>query len=362
MICRRVIFILLGMVSVGASVSGQEERFREDSIPADAPSGRYMPPPSHAPGVYRLGIQARNTNTGVEIAAVSPGSVAQRSGLEVGDTVINVAGYQVGMVGGRLYDIGDELARRVQGDGRVELLVRNRRDGRLVNVPVQFLAAEVAAISGRLIAQGPVRYSPSATISIRLLDVTQPQWQGVVVHQMDLPNPGQLPRPYRLELPPLNPNHRYALDAYLEERGQILLQTPQAIPVAGNVQNASIDLVMTGRPNPGPGIPGGLQPRDQIQQWILGYLRRAPRPLEVEGWLADLQRGKSLTSVQAGILSSSELFERNRRSRDLYCADVYQLLYGQPPTLQQMNDLKLRYDRSLGVRLRFVEDLLKQPR
>jgi hypothetical protein len=84
--------------------------------------------------------------------------------------------------------------------------------------------------------------------------------------------------------------------------------------------------------------------------------------LEIEGWLADLQRGKSLTSVQAGILSSSELFERNRRSRDLYCADVHQLLYGQPPTLQQMNDLKLRYDRSLGVRLRFVEDLLKQPR
>ncbi|MFN9550319.1 MAG: hypothetical protein ACK56Q_08590, partial [Pirellulaceae bacterium] len=76
MICRRVIFGVLGMVSVSVNLSGQEERFREDSIPADAPSGRYMPPPSHAPGVYRLGIQARNTNTGVEIAAVSPGSVA----------------------------------------------------------------------------------------------------------------------------------------------------------------------------------------------------------------------------------------------------------------------------------------------
>jgi hypothetical protein len=66
--------------------------------------------------------------------------------------------------------------------------------------------------------------------------------------------------------------------------------------------------------------------------------------------------------VQAGILSSSELFERAGRSRDVYVAEVFRLLFGGPPTAAQMADLRSRYDRAFGVRLRFVEDLLRQPR
>jgi len=66
--------------------------------------------------------------------------------------------------------------------------------------------------------------------------------------------------------------------------------------------------------------------------------------------------------VQAGILSSSEIFERQGRSRDLYVAEVHRLLFGVPPTPAQMADLRVRYDSAFGVRLRFVEGLLMQPR
>jgi hypothetical protein len=103
-------------------------------------------------------------------------------------------------------------------------------------------------------------------------------------------------------------------------------------------------------------------PSAQIQQWIQTYLGRPPRPYETEVWLADLQQGKSLADVQAGILSSSEYFERQRSNRDLYVADVFRQLYGVPPTPAQLADLQARYDRAQGVRLPFVQQLQQQPR
>ena len=66
--------------------------------------------------------------------------------------------------------------------------------------------------------------------------------------------------------------------------------------------------------------------------------------------------------MQAGILSSSELFERCGRSRDIYVSEVYRLLFGVPPGPAELANLQARYDQSLGVRLRFVESLLQQPR
>ena len=91
-------------------------------------------------------------------------------------------------------------------------------------------------------------------------------------------------------------------------------------------------------------------------------LGRPPRNFESEVWLAELMRGRTLSNVQAGILSSSELFERCGRSRDVYVAEVFRLLYGRPPNGAELTNLQTRYDQSLGVRLRFVEGLLQQPR
>ena len=59
------------------------------------------------------------------------------AGLETGDTIVTVDGYQIGFVNNQLYSLGDELQRRADRYGRVTLLVQNRRNGRLVNVDVQ---------------------------------------------------------------------------------------------------------------------------------------------------------------------------------------------------------------------------------
>ena len=86
---------------------------------------------------WRLGVYAYNTPTGVVITRVAPGSPAWRVGLEPGDRIVTVSGYQVGFVGERVYYLGEELQLRAEPRGRVLLLVQNVRGNGLLNVPVQ---------------------------------------------------------------------------------------------------------------------------------------------------------------------------------------------------------------------------------
>ena len=344
-----------------AAAAAQDSRTR-DEVPAAAGGARYLPPAPTQPGRYTLGVGVRNTATGVEIASVNAGGAGQRSGLEVGDVIVTVDGFQVGYVGDRLYDLGDEIARRVDSAGRVSLLVRNRRTGGLVQVPLQFDAAASRAVTGRIFVQPPIAVSPTAVVTVRVLDVTQPQWHDVAVVQ------GQsavnaVPFPYRIDLPLLPPHHRYAIDARIEDRGRLLARTPAPMMLAAVDRDQQADLTLASAAvTPVVGGTPGVAPRDQVERWINVYLGRPSRPFETDIWLASLQRGRSLTDVQVGILSSSELFERQGRSRDLYVAEVFRLLYGTPPNPSQLADLRARYDRSFAVRQRFVEDLLKQPR
>jgi len=314
--------------------------------------------PVSRPAALPLGIMARNTATGVEVVSVNPGSVAQASGLQAGDTIINVGGYQVGMVGDRVYDVGDEVAKHVNAAGQVPLLVRNGRTGALTTIPAQFGTAS-RAINGVLNAPQGLQVPPTSVITVRLLDVTEPQWRDVALTQGQLPVARGFPVSYRLDPPAATPQHRYAVDARVEDAGHVLLQTNSPITLASLDREQRVDLTLTGQAAP---APTAVVPSAQIQQWIQTYLGRQPRPYETEVWLADLQQGKSLADVQAGILSSSEYFERQRSNRDLYVADVFRQLYGVPPTPVQMADLQARYDRAQGVRLPFVQQLQQQPR
>jgi len=353
----------------GPAVLAQDARNRDVAQPFglgfDNSAAKFATPaaaPAAAPPARPLGVMARNTTAGVEIVSVSPGSVAQSSGLDVGDTIVTVAGYQVGLVGDRLYDLGDEVSRRISPAGQVPMLVHVKRTSELAIKPVQFDVA-TRSVSGVLTAEGNATVPRTSLITVRLLDVTEPQWRDVALTQGQLPVTGGFPVSYRLDPPPLTPQHRYAIDARVEDGSRLLLQTPAPIAIAWPDRDQRIDLVLSSRGvQPTTTTAAGLAPAAQIQQWIQQYLGRPARPYETEVWLADLQQGKSLANVQAGILSSSEFFERQRSSRDLYVAEVFRQLYGVPPSPAQLADLQARYDRVQGVRLQFVEQLQQQPR
>jgi uncharacterized lipoprotein YbaY len=343
------VFLVMGPRMVAAQTA--DVRVREPAVAVSSAGAA-------APAAYPLGIMARNTATGVEVVSVNQGSVAQAAGVQSGDTIVTVAGYQVGLVGDRLYDVGDEVSRRVGPGGQVPLLIRNGRTGTLLLTPAQFGTAS-RAISGVLNAPQGLQVPSTAVITVRLLDITEPQWRDVALTQGQLPVARGFPVSYRLDPPVPTPQHRYAVDARVEDAGRVLLQTVSPVAIASLDREQRVDLTVAGQAVP---AAPAVAPSAQIQQWIQAYLGRPPRPYETEVWLADLQQGKTLTDVQAGILSSSEYFERQRSNRDLYVADVFRQLYGVPPTPAQLADLQARYDRAQGVRLPFVQQLQQQPR
>ncbi len=390
MISNRALGVLAAaMLAIlsGVLADADEPRTRDDSA-SGAPGAQmsYLRPAPARPGAYRLGINVQNSPVGVQVIEVGSGTLAKSAGLEVGDTIVAVGGYQVGYVGERLFDLGDELARRVDVSESVTLLVRHGRTGDLANVPVQFASA-TRSVAGRLFFDGKARLPASGVLVVRVVDVTHPEWENVSVVQAQFPA-GEFPVSYQLVLPTLAPGHRYAVDARGEHGGRIVLQTSQPTPLAAVDRDQQVDLVLTtaaatgvssstglapvARPTGPPAASGlvpvtatprsTLQPRDQIDQWIRAYLGRPPRNFETDVWVAELMRGRSLSSVQAGILSSTELFERVSRSPDLYVAEVYRLLTGSQPTPSQFADLRKRFDQALGVRLQFVEGLIPPSR
>jgi hypothetical protein len=86
---------------------------------------------------WRLGIYAYNSDTGVVITRVLPDSAAGREGLEPGDRIVTVDGFQIGWVEDRLYPLGAELQRQAGRRGEVNLLVQNVRDDSLLNLYIQ---------------------------------------------------------------------------------------------------------------------------------------------------------------------------------------------------------------------------------
>jgi len=94
---------------------------------------RIAPPPRD----YVLGVYAYNTDEGVIVTGVVPGSPAARSGFERGDRIVSVDGFQVGYVKGTLYPLGREIRLRSDRRGQVTLLVQNVRNQSLLNLDVR---------------------------------------------------------------------------------------------------------------------------------------------------------------------------------------------------------------------------------
>ncbi|GAA4466617.1 PDZ domain-containing protein [Novipirellula rosea] len=86
---------------------------------------------------WKLGVYARNTDTGVVVTRTIPNTAAHRVGLERGDRIVAVSGFQVGWIQDRLYPLGAELNRQAGRRGHVTLLVQNVRTDQLINLEVQ---------------------------------------------------------------------------------------------------------------------------------------------------------------------------------------------------------------------------------
>src|SRR5262245_48933433 len=303
--CRHILLLLTStaVLLAGAPAVGQD--FCERDNPSVG-ANRILPQPDYPANKWRLGVQVRNLETGVLITAVADGSPAAAAGLQVGDTVVNVAGYQVGYVNGRLYDIADELARRVDAQGRVTLLIFSR-DSRLASLVVGFGGGQLpqvgARIDGTVTIDGSIKVDRNATMAVRLLDVTHPHWSNVVVAREAGPMLGRQSTGFRMLLGPdqVLPGHRYALDAQLYQPNGHYVSARQLVP----------DLVPGARLRYGLLVNGNL-PLVDPTNWYRQHLNRAPTALELAAWREHLERGHTPEEIEAQILGSRESFDRHK--------------------------------------------------
>ncbi|MCO8125036.1 PDZ domain-containing protein [Stieleria sp. TO1_6] len=88
-------------------------------------------------GGWYLGVYGSYTSTGLYLTEVYRGTAAARAGLEVGDRIISVNGRQISL----LYPLN--LALQSTINGRVILLVQDRRTQRLINLPVRLTRSRI---------------------------------------------------------------------------------------------------------------------------------------------------------------------------------------------------------------------------
>ncbi|BBO31834.1 YbaY family lipoprotein [Lacipirellula parvula] len=332
------------------------------AAPSLLPSTAAIPSWNAQPNSWRLGVAIQNVDTGVVLTDVEAGMPAQQAGLENGDIIVNVDGFQVGYVEGALFDLGDEIRRRVDQNGKVDFLVFDNRNRRLQNLPVTLAQQNAASVRGEITCKERVTLTQQAVLTVRLRDVTYPNWQNVEVGKQVITNPKHPPIPFAIAVDrtQIYPDHKYAVDAYLVDNGKILLQSSAAIPVnlLSNTAPIQINLVKVGANVP-PSNTYAVGQLDQINQWYKQYLRRDALPTELNAWQNYLQAGKSPQDIQAYILGSPEYFDRMGNQRDPYLAALYQTLLGRQPTAAEMQQFVSQYQQYGGARTDFVRDVMR---
>lgn len=358
--------ILVGFLAIQCSAQGlTRDRLADPQQPAV--NARVVPSPSFAPSwnpepsQWRLGIAIQNLDTGVLVTEVDRNLPADRAGIEVNDIIVNVGGYQVGYVGKQLFDLGDEIRKRVDANGRVEFLVLDKRQTRLVNVPVELQQQNSRSIAGQATYRERIALSPQATLTVRLRDVTYPQWQNVVVAQQTVRADGQPPIKFAIDIDPqaVYPDHRYALDAWIADQNRLMFQSQSSVPVSpsGNVRPVELPLARVGATPPSnPYLAGQM---DQLNQWYRTYLKRDPTSQELAAWQTQLEQGRSPQEVLSYILGSSEYYDRLGNQRDTYLKELYRNLTGKEPTAADLAKLQQQLQVNQGSRTQVVREMLR---
>ena len=301
---------------------------------------------------WRLGIYPENTDTGVLINEVVRGSAAERAGLEVGDRIVSVRGYQVGYVDGTLYDCGQEFERSADERGWVRILVQNNRDGRLLNLPLQ-LDPRNQAITGSVTYRDRSALPSDALMTVELREVMSQGRPPITVARQTYNVNRQVPIPFNLEYDPTQVDGRrhYVLHANIHGGGRQLFISRQDMPVTINNLPSNLQLTLD-RPSTygGGNSPTNFNdPLQQISRWFRDYLGREPRPQELYVWEAHLARGGTLSEAQLQILSTPEFYYQSNADDTEYVRRMFQLVANRQPSPQEISQWlqRLQYHNRL---------------
>ncbi len=147
-----------------------------------------------------------------------PRSAAARAGLERGDVILTVNGYQVGRVGDRDFALDAELDLRADRSGNVRLLVEDRRNSRLTNVDVRLdredgSTARPAVINGTVTWRERIALPSDARLVVRIVRHGFLSEENIA--EQTFSNPGNSPISFSMRYPreKLDPKRSYVVEA-----------------------------------------------------------------------------------------------------------------------------------------------------
>ncbi|TWU34483.1 YbaY family lipoprotein [Novipirellula artificiosorum] len=303
---------------------------------------------------WLLGVTGKNTEVGVAIDSVAPGSAAARMGLVPGDLVVCVNGDQVGLVGSKIFDIAEELNHHADVSGRVRLLVQYRRSGQLRTIPVQ-LDDHQGGLSGSLIVQnGSV--PANSIITVQLENETRPYFairNGQQTFRAPSISQGAIPFTINFDPSYITATDRYRLRAFISYNGKTIYETPQPTYVLtqGNPNTAQLLLApksfaFAGQPNGGV-VAAGYASYDNITTQVTAayqrYLSRNPTPMELAAWHSVPDPEYRMSRLPNELMATQEYFDRCGNNNNAWLERVFTEVIGYVPSAYERQQWMQRF-------------------
>ncbi len=199
---------------------------------------------------WQLGVTGKDTDAGVVVERVIANSAASRAGFERDDVIVTVNGYQVGVVDGVLFDLGDELQQQADDNGVVTMLIQNRRDRRLENVRVQLDRAGGFNGPNRTIVTGTVSYRerialpPRCVLSVELVELDR---RGQRIRTVDsrrvaVGSQNTIAFELNYDARDIIPNRRYAVEARIRDDARTIMQNRSTYYVLTDNAPSHVDI------------------------------------------------------------------------------------------------------------------------
>lgn len=312
---------------------------------------------------WHLGVRGDNSEVGVRVREVSPGSAAARARIEPGDIIISVAGYQVGLVDGRLYDLAEEINRRADPQGVTTLLVQDHRNYGLASVRVQ-LDDSRQALKGRLVIR-PSRPLPSdALVSVQIENVTRPYYQVRHGQSTFRPNAsGDIPFEIAYDPTYIYPEDSYQVRAVITSGGRTIYDTPQPqrVITRGNPSQVQLQLVSV---RGGGTITAGYPNYNEIDNRLIlmfrQYLRREPTALELAVLRTTPGIAERIDSIPLELMAAQEYFDAAGNNNTVWLEKVFEEIVRKRPSQRELQQwmqrfAELRYSRTELLRQLYAQ-------
>jgi uncharacterized lipoprotein YbaY len=310
---------------------------------------------------WRLGVTGDNLSTGVLVRQVSSGSSAARARIEPGDLIVNVGGFQVGMVDGRLYDLAEEINRRADTSGLVTLIVQDHNTGQLASVPIQ-LDNHDSRLTGGLTYRERSPLPIDAIVTVQIENVTRPYYAVRNGTTQFRPVPGaNIPFEIAYDASYINAQDTYQVRATISSGGRTIMETPQPQRVLTGGAPNKVQLVLAPVLGQGGGVITAGYPNynsidDRLTAMYRKFLNRDPLPLELAGLRLVPGIDSRLETMPLDIMAGQEYYDMAGNNNAVWLERVFSQIVKRPPSQSELQQWLQRYAQLGNSRT----DLLRQ--